>query len=70
MEFKGLLNLKTGNHSNRQMQFDDRFMAEKGVKSRCKPYTSEISGCSYEILAAYEPANWQTYRPLRSPKLT
>lgn len=57
MAFKGLLNLKTGNHSKGQMQFDDRFMAEKGVKSRCNPYTSEMSGCSYEILATYKPEN-------------
>lgn len=57
MAFKGLLNLKTGNHSKGQMQFDDRFMAEEGVKSRCNPYTSEMSGCSYVILAAYKPEN-------------
>lgn len=57
MAFEELLNLKTGNHSIGQMQFDDRFMAEEGVKSRCKPYTAEMSSCSCKILAAYEPEN-------------
>lgn len=57
MAFEESLNLKTGNHSIGQMQFDDRFMAEEGVKSRCKPYTAEMLGRSCKIMAAYEPEN-------------
>lgn len=35
--FEGWITLETGSYSKGQMQIDDRYMAEEGVKSRCKP---------------------------------
>lgn len=58
MTFKELLNLKPVNPLKAQMPFDDGFTAEEGIKSRWKHYTSEMSICSNEIPAAYNPENW------------
>lgn len=58
MTFKELLNLKIVSLLKGQMPFDDGFIAEEGVNSRWKHYTSEMSVYFYEILTAYNPENW------------